>query len=303
MPASHVKMSVLFEIADAIEGRTGVDGSFSTPMPRVFLLRSSEPSAPIQTVYEPSICFVVQGEKQVECGHYRLLYEPGATLAVASPLPVVGQVIQASKEAPFLAVRLELDLDLLRGFLPTPRSAVKGKPAHEGLTIFQPPSGLADAILRLVRFLDNPAEVKVLGPLVELEILYLLSKCAPTLERLATPETTTARTSWVANYLRCHWREGLPLHMLANRVQMTEQRLRSNFLRLTGREPAAFQKLVRLQEARRLLSLGAPPSIAASSTGFANGSAFEVEYQAVFDSTPTTDAVRLRQLSPGRLEE
>lgn len=59
----------------------------------------------------------------------------------------------------------------------------------------------------------------------------------------------------------------------------------------------------RLQEARRLLSLGAPPSIAASSTGFASGSAFEVEYQAVFDSTPTSDAVRLRQLSPGRLEE
>ncbi|MCA1371476.1 AraC family transcriptional regulator N-terminal domain-containing protein [Bradyrhizobium sp. BRP14] len=297
-------MTTLQDIAEAIESRTGVDGSFSTSMPRVFLLRSSEPTAPIHTLYEPSVCFVAQGRKLVESGRYRMSYGAGAALAVASPLPVTGQVIEASRKAPFLGLRIELDLDLLRGFhAATPRET-PGTYADKGLTTFQPSQRLEETILRLLRLLDNPEEMKVLGPVAELEILYhLATYTSPALKQLAAPETATARTAWAADYLRLHWRDRMALSTLAERLHMTERRLRANFVALTGHEPAAYQKRLRLQEARRLLALGAPLSSAAASTGFANGKSLEAEYEAAFHISPVLDAAWLRRLFPVELEE
>ncbi|MBW9080684.1 AraC family transcriptional regulator [Rhizobium pusense] len=295
-------MTTIHEIAEAIERRTGLDGSFSTSMPRVFLLRFSEPSALIHTVYEPSICFVAQGRKLVESGRYRLEYAAGEALAVASALPVAGMVLEASNKAPFLGIRIELDLDLLRGFDLGRQAPVRH--VHEGLATFQPSQRLEDTILRLLRLLDNPQEIDVLGPLVELELLYDLAiGPSPALTQLAVPGTATAKTAWAADYIRSHWRTGVRLHALADLVHMTERRLKSNFVVLTGQEPAEYQKRLRLQEVRRLLMLGASVSLAAQSAGFASGSAFEAEYMAAFQASPLIDATRLRQLSPLDLEE
>ncbi|MBY3597137.1 AraC family transcriptional regulator [Rhizobium bangladeshense] len=299
-----MKMTILKEIAESIEASTGVDGSFSTSIERVFLLRSSEPTGPIYTVYEPSICFVAQGRKLVESGCYRLIYGAGAALAVASPLPVTGQVIEASRNAPFLGVRIELDLDLLRGFHSlTPRKARRNH-AASGLTTFRPSQRLENTIHRLLRLLDNPEEMKVLGPLAELEILYhMATNSSPALGQLAVPDTATARTAWAAHYLRVHWREAEALSTVSERLQMTERSLKTNFVALTGHEPAGYQKHLRLQEARRLLSLGAPLLAAAASTGFANARTFQAEYEATFHASPAVDAARLRQLFPAELEE
>ncbi len=101
-------------LAEIIESHTGTDGTFTTSMPRVYLLRSSQPTRWSHTLYEPSICFVAQGTKIVESAGHKLTYNPGSALAVASALLVKGRVTDASEERPFLCVRIELDVDLIQ---------------------------------------------------------------------------------------------------------------------------------------------------------------------------------------------
>lgn len=63
---------------------------------------------------EPTICFVAQGGKRVECGNHKFTYLSGFALAVASATPVKGRVIEASRERPFLCARIEPDIDLMQ---------------------------------------------------------------------------------------------------------------------------------------------------------------------------------------------
>lgn len=55
----------LKELATLIERQTGADGEHETAMAELTLTRLSAPSGPTAVLYEPSVCLVAQGSKQV----------------------------------------------------------------------------------------------------------------------------------------------------------------------------------------------------------------------------------------------
>src|SRR6266576_2961762 len=75
----------------------------------LFLARLTEPMESKLALYEPAICFVVQGSKQVLVGEEVLRYDPGNYLLFTVDLPVVFRVNEASKEMPYFGLRLNLD--------------------------------------------------------------------------------------------------------------------------------------------------------------------------------------------------
>src|SRR5436190_21964735 len=83
------------------------DGS-AQPLQGLHLYRHSFPLEQVYSVVEPSLCVVAQGSKEVLLGESRYRYDPFHYLLVTVDLPNVGQVLQASKERPFLSLRLEL---------------------------------------------------------------------------------------------------------------------------------------------------------------------------------------------------
>src|SRR5258708_13253550 len=72
------------------------------------LSRCSLPLKPVHSVLEPSVCVIAQGSKEVLLGDSRYRYDPSQYLLATVELPRVSQILEASKERPYLSLRLEL---------------------------------------------------------------------------------------------------------------------------------------------------------------------------------------------------
>ncbi|MGF1938441.1 MAG: AraC family transcriptional regulator [Nostoc sp. ChiQUE02] len=53
------------ELATLIAQNSSADGVHATAIERLFLIRSSQPTAPLHALHEPALCIVAQGKKQV----------------------------------------------------------------------------------------------------------------------------------------------------------------------------------------------------------------------------------------------
>src|SRR3954447_15877534 len=78
------------------------------PLKGLYLTRISTPMQPLHGVLEPSLCVIAQGSKEVFLGETRYLYDPAHYLLATVGVPSVGRVLEASKERPYLGLRLEL---------------------------------------------------------------------------------------------------------------------------------------------------------------------------------------------------
>src|SRR4051812_39827827 len=100
----------LEELTTLIERNTGHDGTHATAIASLFLNRASAPSEPCAAVFEPALCIIARGRKRVMLADEDYFYDPAHFLLVSVDLPIVGQVVSASPEAPYLSVRIDLDL-------------------------------------------------------------------------------------------------------------------------------------------------------------------------------------------------
>src|SRR2546426_8510314 len=66
----------------------------------LLLIRSSVPAEPVQSIYQPSFCFVAQGRKRASVGGEVFLYDPFHYLIFTVDLPVAFEIEAASKELP-----------------------------------------------------------------------------------------------------------------------------------------------------------------------------------------------------------
>ena len=162
-------MEQLTELRDLIARHARGSGTVTlVPNLRLSLLDSL--SAPAQIVYEPMLCVVAQGAKRTILGDKVFNYDRGKFLVVSVDLPVTRRIIKASAAEPYMAMVLRLDpvaiASLLLDMTGKPRD---GQPA--GLAVSEATPDLLDPVLRLVRLLDRPADIPVLAPLIEREIL------------------------------------------------------------------------------------------------------------------------------------
>src|SRR5262249_19695335 len=89
-------------------GRTVREDRPIQPLPGLYLSRVSFPLKPLHSVLKPSLCVIAQGSKEVLFGDSRYRYDPSQYLLATIELPRVSQVLEASKERPYLSLRLEL---------------------------------------------------------------------------------------------------------------------------------------------------------------------------------------------------
>src|SRR5690606_16003907 len=82
-------------------------------IPALTLVRRTTPSEPVSCMYDPSVALIVQGAKRVLLGEETYLYGACDFLITSVDLPVIGEVTEASREQPFLALVLKLDQRVL----------------------------------------------------------------------------------------------------------------------------------------------------------------------------------------------
>ncbi len=251
----------------------------------VVLLRQDRPSPIEGSLYEPVLCLILQGCKDVYVGSQRLSIGTGECLLISHDLPVRSQVT----EAPYLALVFEIDLDTIRRL--GERVAV---PRHTVLPAAQVQSADADLVDALGRYLDlAPADRGVLGPLVSEEIHYrlLTAPFGAMLRTLSRPDTSVSAVAEAIGQLRADLSAPVVVPELARRVGLSPSAFHKHFKAVTATTPLQYQKELRLLEARQLLAAGRSVTAAAFEVGYASSSQFSREYVRKFGVPPSRDEV------------
>ena len=280
-------------------GRSIREDGTVQPLQGLHLARSSSPLKPVHSVVEPSVCVIAQGSKEILLGESRYRYDPSQYLLATVELPRVSQVLEASKERPYLSLRLELAPILVSSVMVEVGYASPPRPADMRAIAVSPLDGnLLDAFVRLVRLQDSPAEVPVLLPLILREIIYrlLIGEQGSRLRPLAFQGGYTPHIARAVGQLRQDFDQPLHIEELARELGMSVSGFHHHFKAVTALSPLQFQKRLRLQEARRLmLGEDLDAASAAYRVGYQDASHFNREYKSLFGFPPMRDVQRLRE--------
>ena len=93
-----------------------------------------------------------------------------------------------------------------------------------------------------------------------------------------------------------NYSQPMKVEELAELVNMSVSSFHEHFKSVTSMSPLHFQKVLRLQEARRLMrSANMGAGAASQRVGYLSASQFSREYSRFFGCAPTRDIARLRQ--------
>ena len=285
------------ELIDRMAAAVPSDGTIEA-FPGFRLSRASSPTEPVRSVYQPSFCFVVQGSKRALLGEEVFRYDPGHYMIYTVDLPLTFQVEQASEERPYLGFQLDLEPALVASVIMESGTRIKkGDASTKAMNVSSVDADLLDAVLRLVRLVETPAERKVLAPLIIREIIYrlLIGGQGARLSHILAPGGDTRRISKAIGHLREHFDEQLKMEEIARELGMSVSGFHHHFKSVTSMSPLQFQKHLRLQEARRLM-LGEDMDAASAGfrVGYEDPSHFSREYKRHFGAPPQGDIANLR---------
>jgi AraC-like DNA-binding protein len=242
---------------------------------------------------------IAQGSKEVLLGTDRYQYDPMHYLLATVELPITSQILEASKEQPYLSLRLDLDPILVGSVMveaghPSSHSRAGVKAIDVSLL----DADLLDAVVRLVRLLDAPAEAHVLAPLIKREIIFrlLMGEQGARLRQIAVLGGYTHHIAKAVDRLRKDFNQPLRIEDIARELGMSVSGFHHHFKSVTAMSPLQFQKQLRLQEARRLmLGQNLDATSAAYRVGYDDPSHFNREYKRHFGAPPMRDVERLRE--------
>jgi AraC-like DNA-binding protein len=285
-------------LARKIAQTVGSAASQRTDVPGLTLFREVAPTAPWSGTYEPNVGLIVQGRKRVELGKTTFFYGPAQFLLTSVDLPVVSQVIEASKEVPYLCLRLDLQIPVVQELLSQEEIEVAERsPDCPAMTTGQTTPEFLDAFSRLLDLLNAPEDIPFLSPHIQREILYriLRSPEGQRLRQFATQGDQSHRTARAISWIKVNYAKPLRVEHLAQIAGMAVSTLHYHFRVLTSMSPLQYQKQLRLNAARqRMLTDGLDATQAAFEVGYESASQFNREYSRFYGKPPMRDVRTLR---------
>jgi AraC-like DNA-binding protein len=267
-------------------------------IPDLHLYRTEVTTDVTPVVYDPSLCIMLQGEKEVYLNNDKLVYDPLSYLLVPVAVPVSGKVTKASVNKPYLALKMTIDLKELADLVIDLGGRVeRSKDQVKAMSVGRVDEALLSAVSRMVQLLDKPSDIPVLYPLLKREILYrlLLGDLGSQLRDFMLLDSQGHRISKVIEILRKKFNEPLRIKDLADEVHLSESALFQAFKAVTAMSPLQYQKKLRLNEARRImLHEGIEAATASYKVGYESPSQFSREYSRLFGAPPKSDIERVR---------
>ncbi|HTZ75003.1 MAG TPA: AraC family transcriptional regulator [Candidatus Aquilonibacter sp.] len=275
------------------------DGTFDLRIPGLHVSRFSRLNEGcVHGVQVPSVCFIAQGAKTIIVGQDLYEYDATRMLVFSVALPVAAQVTKASQSEPYLAFRMDLDpqkiAELVLKVYPQGVPPVKEKSA---VYVSATDMGIVSAAARLVECLAQPGDAELIAPLITDEILVRLlrSPIGARVAQIGFAESSVQRVAKAISWLRANFSQPMRVEELAGLVHMSVSSFHDHFKSVTSMSPLHYQKVLRLQEARRLmLSAMADASAASRRVGYLSASQFSREYSRFFGCAPTKDIAKLR---------
>lgn len=274
------------------------DGTFSIRLPGVHVSRASRAWQELgHGVVPSSLCLVAQGAKRVILGKEVYDYDASRMLVYSMEVPVTAQITQASLEAPYLGIRLDLDPARIAELTAKvyPHGVPKRETGH-AICVDQVAEPILNAVARLLSLASEPGEAELLAPLVMDEILIRLlnTSLGQRLAMIGQEESRLHRISKAVSWVRSNFDKPLDVERLATLVHMSTSSFHQHFKAVTDLSPLQYQKALRLQEARRLmLQTKLDAGSAGRKVGYQSVPQFTREYGRYFGNAPTKDIALL----------
>ncbi|MFJ4465915.1 AraC family transcriptional regulator N-terminal domain-containing protein [Streptomyces sp. NPDC089424] len=273
---------------------------WTTAVDGVLVSKVDRPDPPAPSMTGTVLAVIAQGAKRLALGEKVFEYRAGQYLVASVDLPVTGQFLQDVPGQPALGFGLTLEpsavAELMRQDGPGDARRTPGG-APPGIVVSDAPDALLDAVVRLLRLLDEPRDRAVLAPLFKREILWRLitGEQGATVRALGLADSGLSHISRAVRWIREHYAQPFRVEDVARLSGMSVSAFHRNFQAVTAMSPIQFQKQIRLQEARLLLATH-PGDVTGVGhrVGYDNPSQFSREYRRQFGAPPSQDAARLR---------
>lgn len=251
------------------------------------------------------MAMVAQGTKRLVIGERVYEYEPGQYLVASIDLPITGHYSRASAAEPALGFGLVLHPPTIASLLLDAAEQApsrlpwraSGAAAPPALGVADASSELLDAVIRMLRLLDNASDRDLLAPMIEREILWRLvtGPLGETVRQIGLADSSLTQIRHTVRWITDHYREPFLVEDLARSCGMSTSAFHRNFLAVIGLSPVQFQKQIRLHESRLMLITGQEDiATIGYRVGYESASQFSREYRRRFGLPPGRDAARLR---------
>jgi AraC-like DNA-binding protein len=292
--------SAAHRLATLIAAHAPHDGGFKLPVSGAQAIRFSKVTKQRATaVVEPALCIVAQGAKTTMLGREVFDYDETRMLVFSVDLPISGHVTRATRQEPFLCFRLDLDPTRIAEL--APKVFPNGIPAAtplRGMYVVEAQEGIVEAAARLLEFVSDQSDAALLAPLMVDEILIRLlrSSAGSRVAQIGRTNSAVSRIGRAVSEIRAHFAQPLAIESLARLVNMSASSFHQHFRTVTSMSPLQYQKMMRLQEARRLmLTESHDARSAALEVGYLSPSQFSREYVRLFGQSPARDVAELRE--------
>ncbi|SEU40626.1 transcriptional regulator, AraC family [Myxococcus fulvus] len=269
-----------------------------TPRRGLHVLRQQAPTEFEATLYEPMLCLILQGKKEMTFGERTYRLGAGACALVSHDLPILSRI----REAPYLVVLLNIDVDVLRGLHEDVGDLAVRDEGH-ALEVHRAEAHLLDAVGRYLALSESEMDARVLASmrLKELHYRLLTSPLGPMLRSLLRYDSHASAISRAIALLRRDFRSPVVVEELARAVGMSVSSFHAHFKNVTSSSPLQYQKSLRLLEARRRLVTGAATvTTAAFDVGYESPSQFSREYARKFGNPPSHDVAKGAKIATGQ---
>lgn len=285
------------ELADIIGRHCASNGTIDTAIPGVKIFRGSNTDAPTCAIVASVFAMMAQGAKRITVGDETYDYDARHYMISSVDLPMFSRITCASSAEPYLGMALAID-PLKINELAAAMPQIRGQDAVDrGIAVGLLSVDIQNTALRLARLLDTPADIPVLAPIIERELLYRLL-AGPLGSRLRQAVASGSHSHQIVraiDWLKTNLDQPLSIERLASLSNMSRSSLHHHFKALTAMTPLQYQKQLRLQEARRLMLTGdTDAASAAHHVGYESPSQFNREYRRMFGAPPGRDVAQLR---------
>lgn len=282
-------------ISEILDRQQIVNGAFPTAVPGLRLIRTFGRVPPRHMIYRPSLCVVAQGAKQMLVGDRMMTYGAMQSLVITAEVPVLGTIVEASAEKPFVGASLDLNPEIILDVLARLEEAPDGAGKALGLVVENVDAQVSASILRLLDLISRPHAIDILYPAIMREIAYwlLTGPVGRNVARMVLPDRQPVRIAKAIAYIRENFNAAITIADLASIAGMSPSTFHNHFKTLTAMSPLQYQKHLRLLEARRLMvSDGENAGAAALSVGYESVSHFSREFARMFGASPGRAAKR-----------
>jgi len=244
----------------------------------------------------PGFCLVLQGTKRLVIGDEALTQGPGRLFASLVEIPATRCLYETARREPYVAVGLTVDPALLAELL-TDLPSLSAPSEPSSFSVADATPDILEAWNKHLALLDAPGDIVGLAKPREQELLYRLlqSRHGGVLMQFAGQNGRLAQVRKAIDWLRTNFDQPVPVKALADMAAMSVPAFNRHFRTATATSPLQYQKALRLQAARHLLSKGADVTRTAQAVGYESIPQFSREYARRFERSPKKDAVAMRE--------